>query len=81
MSEIRSPLRAIRQNCLDCSNGSSYEVRECQIKDCPLWPFRFGKNPFRAKRVMTEEQKAAAVERLAKARARKLAEGSERADG
>ena len=41
-----TPLRAIRQNCLDCMNGSSNEVQLCPMENrCALWPFRFGKNP------------------------------------
>jgi len=38
----RSPLKAIRKHCIDCSGGSEKEVRECVIPDCPLYPFRFG---------------------------------------
>jgi hypothetical protein len=68
MKKITSPIKAIREKCLECSNYSNAEVRECPIKDCPIYPFRFGKNPYRTKRVMTEEQKKAAVERLKKAR-------------
>ena len=42
-----SPAKAIRYNCLDCSGGSSNEVANCDIKKCPLWPFRLGKSrPF-----------------------------------
>lgn len=58
------PLKAIRLNCLDCCDGSSKEVKLCEDNDCPLWHYRFGKNPFRTKRVMTEEQKEAASERF-----------------
>jgi hypothetical protein len=42
-----SPVKAIKKHCLDCSGGSKKEVRECIIQDCPLYPFRFGKNPNR----------------------------------
>ena len=63
MREIKSPVKAIRQFCLDCCGGSSAEVRACTSVNCALKPFRFGKNPF-LHRVMTEEQKAAATERL-----------------
>ena len=42
-----TPLKAIRQNCLDCSNRSAKEIKLCPIKDCPLYQFRFGKNPNR----------------------------------
>lgn len=44
-----TPLKAIREKCLDCMCGSSYEVRLCPIKDCTLYPFRFGHNPARAR--------------------------------
>ena len=37
--EIRSPLKAIRANCLQCV-GSSNEVRLCTAKGCHLFPFR-----------------------------------------
>ena len=42
-----TPLGAIRQNCLDCSGGSATEVKSCTRSDCPLYTFRFGKNPQR----------------------------------
>ena len=63
-----SPLKIIRLKCLDCCCGQSEEVKHCTCEDCPLWPYRFGKNPFRKKREMTEEQKDALRERMAKAR-------------
>ena len=40
-----TPMKAIRQKCLDCSGWSVKEVAECPVKLCPLWPFRFGKKP------------------------------------
>lgn len=43
-----SPLRAIREKCLDCACGNDAEVRRCELKHCTLWPFRMGKNPNRA---------------------------------
>ena len=43
-----SSLRALRLNCLDCCNDSAQEVRLCTAVDCPSWPFRMGKNPWRA---------------------------------
>lgn len=64
MAEIKSPLKAIRAKCLDCSGDYINEVRECPITDCPLYPFRMGKNPFRKKREITEEQKAEMVKNL-----------------
>lgn len=45
---ITSPLKIIRAKCLDCSGGAKRDVRECKFPDCPLYPFRMGKNPYRA---------------------------------
>lgn len=42
-----TPMKAIRAKCLDCCCGSSNEVRLCSIEKCPLYPYRFGKNPNR----------------------------------
>lgn len=61
---------AIRAKCLDCCGDSPAEVRRCAIVDCSLWPFRMGTDPWREVRVMTEEQRQAAAERLAKGRER-----------
>ena len=52
-----NPVKAIREFCLECSNNSSQEVKECPRTVCPLYAFRFGKNPYRQRREMTEEQK------------------------
>lgn len=70
VTAINIPLKAIRAKCLDCVYDA-HEVKLCPSTDCALHPYRFGKNPFRTKRVLTEEQKDAAKERLAKARALK----------
>jgi hypothetical protein len=43
-----TPIKAIRAKCIDCSAGSTHEVRICHITDCPLHPYRFGHNPKRA---------------------------------
>lgn len=66
------PIKAIRLKCLDCSGGSSVEVARCTAENCPLWHYRFGKNPFRKKRELSEEQKAEMRERFARARATRL---------
>ena len=64
-----NPLKAIRARCLDCCCGSGPEVRKCTAVACPSWPFRMGVNPFREKRVLSDEQKRAMADRLAKGRA------------
>ena len=57
-----SPLRALRLKCLDCCNESSQEVRLCTAVDCPSWPFRMGKNPWRRK--LDPQERAALQARL-----------------
>lgn len=53
----RSPLKAIRLKCLDCSGGSSKEVSLCETSGCALHAFRFGRNPWRPRREYSEEEK------------------------
>lgn len=65
---ITNPVKAIRAYCLSCVGGSSNEVDKCPILECALYSFRYGKNPFRTKRELTDEQKAAMAEILKKAR-------------
>ena len=65
MEKRISPIKAIRLKCLDCCCGSSNEVKLCTVAGCPLYPFREGRNPYRAKREYTAEQKAALASRLA----------------
>lgn len=70
----QNPVKAIRQKCLDCSGWSYTEVEQCPLTECALYPFRFGKNPFRTKvvRNMTEEQKEELRQRLKAAREKRL---------
>jgi len=47
MAKTQPPLRAIRQYCLECSDGSRKYVTSCPCDGvhsawCPLWPYRFG---------------------------------------
>ncbi len=68
---ITNPLKAIRAKCIDCCGFQTKEVRLCTAVNCPIHPFRFGKNPFRKTREMTEEERRSCAERLAKGRAKK----------
>jgi hypothetical protein len=68
--EPMSAQAALRAHCLDCCAGSADEVRRCMALKCPSWPFRLGRSPWKEMRVMSEEQRAAASERL---RARNIA--------
>jgi hypothetical protein len=76
---ITSPLKAIRQNCIECCGGSKHEVSLCPATDAApvrviyiyssnlspnsATPFRFGKNPYN-KRTLSDEQREAARVRL-----------------
>ena len=40
-----TPVKAIRAKCLDCSEGSSKEVKLCPVTACPLYPYRNGHRP------------------------------------
>ncbi len=42
-----SPLKSIRAKCVECSAGKPSEIRDCTVIDCPLFPYRLGKNPNR----------------------------------
>ena len=40
-----TPIRAIREKCLDCCAGNKTEVRLCPSASCSLHPYRLGHNP------------------------------------
>jgi len=66
--KITSPMKAIRAHCKQCV-GSFPEIINCGgDNSCPLFDFRLGKNPYRTVRILTDEQRASAIERLQKAR-------------
>lgn len=69
---ITSPIKAIRTKCLDCCYGQYNEVKLCTIHNCSLYPFRFGKNPYRKE--MSEERKAEVSERMRKLQTKKKEE-------
>lgn len=67
-NEITNPVKAIRAHCLECSAGSTAEVKACPVTRCPLFPFRLGKNPFRQRKELTEEERRVLADRLKEAR-------------
>jgi hypothetical protein len=67
-NELTNPVKAIRAYCLECSNDQTSEVKNCPMYRCPLYPFRFGKNPYRQRREMTEAEKQVLADRLREAR-------------
>ena len=60
MADRLTPIKAIRAKCLDCMCGSSYEVELCPCGDCPLFPYRFGKNPYI---ILSDEERERRAER------------------
>ncbi len=43
----RPSVKTIRRECLSCCCGSRDSVAACPSEACPIWPYRFGKNPAR----------------------------------
>jgi hypothetical protein len=59
MQKVFDPLKAIRKNCLDCSQSSKY-VMWCPCDGvhstrCHLWPYRFGVRPATARKRYGEQ--------------------------
>ena len=71
-------LKAIRAKCLDCSGGIQAEVRDCLVRNCALYPFRMGSNPWRAS--VSDQQREASRQRIA-ARNRTNGKGSDTTNG
>ena len=59
-----NPVKVIREKCLDCCCGTAKEVKLCTVEECPLHPFRFGRNPYRSRRDMTPEEKKKQIANL-----------------
>lgn len=75
-----TPMKAIREKCIDCMCGYKSDVEKCQIRGCSLWPYRFGFNPYvepRPAPQLTEQQKVANAARLREAAAKRRAERGE----
>lgn len=72
--KIITPVKAIRAKCLECSCGRRSEVERCQIRECPLYAYRHGKNPNRKPRELTEIQRERLRANLQKAREKRLRE-------
>ena len=49
--------KAIREKCLDCCCGQWKEVALCEVKECPLFPYRFGFRPHAAVRKYGDKMK------------------------
>ena len=64
----KQPVKAIREFCIECMGGRENknflkQIKDCSSPDCPLYDFRFGKNPFHTKQ-LTDEQKKVKADQL-----------------
>jgi len=55
MKLFKTPIKAIRMKCLDCTCGQVKEIRLCPIINCPLYPYRMGRRPDKATQDTMEE--------------------------
>ena len=61
--KCKSPAKAIRQFCVECmggrGSGQNYTklIEECVSTNCPLYDFRFGKNPYHIQNLTAEQRK------------------------
>lgn len=70
-----SPYKIMRLKCLECCCDSKEEVKLCTSEDCPLHPYRFGKNPNSNRvRTLSDEERKAIGERLSNSRKKSLSE-------
>lgn len=65
-----TPLKTIRNYCLQCAGGHSKEVRYCSSAECPLYFYRFGSNPHRKGigpgRIIFSQKSAVESEKISK---------------
>ena len=59
-----TPMKAVKAFCKCCIGGGVTKVMACDAKECDLYAYRLGKNPFRAKRVLSDEFREAASARF-----------------
>ena len=60
--QIFTRLQAIKERCKDCAFEG--DVKNCIFKDCPLYPYRFGKNQTLAKKMVSPEKKSILLNNL-----------------
>jgi hypothetical protein len=52
----RPSVKIMRRFCLECQGNSMVLIRECEIDDCLIHPFRMGKNPARTGKGASKER-------------------------
>lgn len=43
--KVKTPIKAIRAKCKDCTCGQLQDIKDCTIEKCPLHPYRMGRRP------------------------------------
>ena len=61
--KFKSPVKAIREFCIECMGGRQNDGYMQHIKDCALFDFRLGNNPHH-KQNLTKEQRKEKSDRL-----------------
>ena len=60
----KSILQAIKKFCFECSGKSNKELANCSAIKCPLHIYRNGKDPNKAKKNLTDEQRNLLAEHM-----------------
>ncbi len=60
--KLKSPVKAIREFCIECMGGRGNEgymkqISECSSPHCAVFEFRFGKNPYHTQNLTAEQRK------------------------
>jgi hypothetical protein len=60
--KCKTPLKANREMCIECmggrdSEGYQHRIKDCASIDCPLFSFRFGKDPYRCPNLSADQRK------------------------
>ena len=42
---MKTPIKAIRSKCMDCTVEQQVHVRLCPVVNCPLWDYRMASRP------------------------------------
>jgi hypothetical protein len=56
------PVKAMREKCIECMGGKDSEdyrrrIKECASAECPIFAFRFGKDPYRHPNLSNDQRK------------------------
>jgi hypothetical protein len=60
--KCRTAVKASREMCIECMGGRNSEdyrrrIKECASDDCPIFAFRFGKDPYRKPNLSDDQRK------------------------